>query len=253
MPWSTFPGGFSAFFADLVDYSGIGLFSLQWFMVRLMRHLTDNIIGFREDPVDASRASHPSKRPDEIGVAERELAAMQNDVRTALCQKAHLAALGTAVAKVNQDLRGTLFSALLVSDWLEDSKDPAVKSITPRIISSIERAVSLCTETLSYVGKEQPYLMSLQVALAELVADVRDDLLPSGESDFELTNDVPVDLVIDADRDQFYRVIGNIARNAVEAGAWSLHVSVQWNGKGVHIDLRDVGPGLAPRALENLF
>ena len=65
-------------------------FSLQWFMVRLMRRLTDNIVGFREDPVDASRASHPSKRPDEIGVAERELAAMQN-VRTVLCQKTHLA------------------------------------------------------------------------------------------------------------------------------------------------------------------
>ena len=129
-------------------------FSLQWFMVRPMRRLTDNIVGFREDPEDASRALHPSKRPDEIGVAERELAAMQSDVRTALRQKTHLAALGTAVAKVNHDLRGILSSALLVSDRLEDSKDPAVKSITPRIISSIERAVSLCTETLSYVGKE---------------------------------------------------------------------------------------------------
>lgn len=188
-------------------------------MVPLMRRLTDNIVGFREYPVDASRASHPSKRPDEIGVAERELAAMQNDFRTALCQKTHLAASGTAVAKVNHDLRGTLSSALLVSDWLENSKDPAVKSITLRIISSIERAVSLCTETLSYVGKEQPYLKSQQVALAELVADVRDDLLPNGDSDFELTNDVAVDLVIDADRDQFYRVIENIDRNAAEAGA----------------------------------
>ena len=89
--------------------------------------------------------------------------------------------------------------------------------------------------------------------MAELVADVRDDLLPGGESDFELTNDVAVDLVIDADRDQLYRVIGNIARNAAEAGARSLHVSVQQNGKGVHIDMRDDGPGLAPRALENLF
>ena len=129
-------------------------FSLQWFMVRPMRRLTDNIVGFREDSEDASRALHPSKRPDEIGVAERELAAMQSDVQTALRQKTHLAALGTAVAKVNHDLRGILSSALLVSDRLEDSKDPAVKSITPRIISSIERAVSLCTETLSYVGKE---------------------------------------------------------------------------------------------------
>lgn len=28
---------------------------------------------------------------------------------------------------------------------------------------------------------------------------------------------------------------------------------MQRNGKGVLIDMRDVGPGLAPRALENLF
>ncbi|MDP7390812.1 MAG: cyclic nucleotide-binding domain-containing protein [Alphaproteobacteria bacterium] len=52
-------------------------FSLQWFMVRPMRRLTDNIVGFREDAEDASRAWHPSKRPDEIGVAERVLAASE--------------------------------------------------------------------------------------------------------------------------------------------------------------------------------
>ena len=48
-------------------------FSLQCFMVRPMLRLTDNVVGFRENPEDASRAFHPSKRPDEIGVAEREL------------------------------------------------------------------------------------------------------------------------------------------------------------------------------------
>ena len=118
-------------------------------MARPMRRLTDNTVGFRTDPEVASRALHSSIGPDETFVAERELATMQNDVQTALRQKTHLAALGTAVARVNYDLRGTLSSALLVSDWLEDSKNPTVKSITPRIISSIERAVSLFTETQS--------------------------------------------------------------------------------------------------------
>jgi len=130
-------------------------FPLQWLMVWPMRRLTDNIVAFHENPEDASRAFHPNERPDEIGVAERELASMQSDVRNALKQKSHLAALGTAVAKVNHDLRRILSSALLVSDRLETSQDPEVRRITPRIISSIERAVSLCAETLSYVGKEQ--------------------------------------------------------------------------------------------------
>ena len=80
---------------SLIKTAALVYFSLQWFMVRLMRRLrTDNIVGFRENPEDASRASvHPlSKRPDEIGVAERELAAMQSAVRTALRRKTHLAA-----------------------------------------------------------------------------------------------------------------------------------------------------------------
>ena len=41
----------------------------------------------------------PSARRDEIGGAERELAAMQGELYSFLQQKARLAALGTAVAK----------------------------------------------------------------------------------------------------------------------------------------------------------
>ena len=52
-------------------------FSLQWFMVRPMRCLTDNTVGFCEDPEVASRVLHQSIGPDEICVAERELATMQ--------------------------------------------------------------------------------------------------------------------------------------------------------------------------------
>lgn len=228
-------------------------FSLQWLMVRPMQKLTDNIVSFHEDPEDASRALRPTSRRDEIGVAERELASMQDDVRSALRQKSHLAALGTAVAKVNHDLRGILSSALLVSDRLETSNDPSVKSITPRIISSIERAVSLCTETLSYVGKERQHLKPERFLLKSLVGDICLDLVPEDTEDFCIENAVEVTLEVNADRAQLYRVIGNIARNASEAGAETLTITAQVNGSGIEIDLRDDGPGLAPRALQNLF
>ena len=54
---------------------------------------------------------HHRRRPsasDEIGIAERELAAMQRDLASMLQQKSHLAALGLAVSKINHDLRNLL-------------------------------------------------------------------------------------------------------------------------------------------------
>lgn len=229
-------------------------FALHRLMVRPMRRLTENIVAFHDDPEDESRAFHPSARGDEIGVAERELASMQDDVRAALRQQSHLAALGTAVAKVNHDLRGILSSALLVSDRLETSQDPSVRRITPRIISSIERAVALCTETLSYVGKERPALKSEPFSLAGLIDDVGADFVPEGtETEFELANEIEPGFEVNADRDQLYRVVNNLARNAMEAGAGRLTVTARRNGKRLEIDRLDDGPGLPPRAVENLF
>jgi signal transduction histidine kinase len=77
---------------------------------------------------------------------------MQRGLRAALRQKASLAALGTAVAKVNHDLRGILSSALLVSDRLETAQDPEVRRVAPQVINSIERAVALCSDTMDYVS-----------------------------------------------------------------------------------------------------
>lgn len=228
-------------------------FSLQWLVVRPMRRLTENIAAFRENSQDASQAFQPNERPDEIGVAERELASMQSDVRNALKQKSHLAALGTAVGKVNHDLREILSSGLLVSDRLETSQDPEVRHITPLIISSIERAVSLCAETLSYVGKEQKDLKTKPFALRALISEVSSNLTPDGELGLNLENDIEPTVEVTADREQLYRIVNNIACNAAEAGAGKLVVSAHMNGRGFEIGLRDDGPVLPPRALANLF
>jgi hypothetical protein len=46
-------------------------FSLQWLMIRPMRRLTQAMVAFRDDPEDLSATIQPSRRSDEIGVAER--------------------------------------------------------------------------------------------------------------------------------------------------------------------------------------
>src|SRR6516225_234253 len=76
-----------------------------------MRRITASMMKFREDPEDASRMIAAGGRKDEIGVAERELGVLQKTVRQALGQRARLAALGTAVSKINHDLRNILATA----------------------------------------------------------------------------------------------------------------------------------------------
>src|SRR5690606_15205019 len=92
-----------------------------------IRRLTGNIVGFRHSPETATLALTPSGRRDEIGILERELAAMVRDIYSMRRQRRHLADLGLAVAKINHDLRNTLTSAQLLSDQVAHVDDPKVQ------------------------------------------------------------------------------------------------------------------------------
>lgn len=223
--------------------------SLQWLLVRPMRRLTEAMIAFRDAPEDRARIVRPSGRTDELGMAEDVLADMQTGLAEALRQKAHLAALGTAVAKINHDLRGILSTALLVSDRLELSEDPAVRKATPTLFAAIDRAVALCSRTLDYVRDGGPTLSKTLLRLNDLVGDLP-DALPAG---IALDNAVPRDCLIDADREEIFRVLVNLARNAQEAGATRLRVVAETGPERVAIAVEDDGPGLPPKARETLF
>src|SRR5207245_9753529 len=105
------------------------------------------MVHFREDPEDASRVIAAGGRRDEIGVAERELAVLQRTVRQALEQRARLAALGTAVTKINHDLRNILATARLVTDGLAASAAPERRRVAPRPSGAISRAAALAPRT----------------------------------------------------------------------------------------------------------
>lgn len=232
--------------------AGLVFLVLRWQFVRPMRRLTGRMIRFREAPDDASRIVTPSARADELGAAERELAIMQQAVHDALTQRRHLAALGAAVAKIQHDLRGVLSSALVVSDRLEGSADPEVRRVTPTLVASIERAAKLCGETLHYVGRDQPPRAPERIALAELIDEAAQGL-PNGAA---VTAEVGPDVAVFADRDQLYRILTNLFRNAAQAGAETVTAAAGADGAdgdAITLDVRDDGPGLPPRAQEKLF
>ena len=228
--------------------------SLQWLMVRPMRRITQSMTAFRDDPEDAAHSAlEPSRRSDEIGIAERELVDMQSRLRAALHQKSRLAALGIAVTKISHDLRGILATARLVSDRIADSDDPEVKRITPTLLGAIDRAVDLCSQTLTFITDKPPELRRSRFAIASLAEEVGQSLAEVVRSDAVWTVHAPDNPLIDADRDQLFRVLSNLGRNALQAGATRLEIRAHSTGDRTVIEVADNGPGLPPRARERLF
>jgi len=220
--------------------------------VRPMRRITASMVEFRDDPEDASRVIAASGRRDEIGVAERELAVLQRTVRQALGQRARLAALGTAVTKINHDLRNILATARLVTDGLTASAAPEVRRVAPRLLDAIDRAIALCTRTLDFSREDTPPLARSRFSLAPLIDEIGPGLALS-DGDLAIEDAIPPDLMVEADRDQLYRVFLNLARNAVEAGAHRLRFSAGHEAADIAIEVADDGHGLPPKARENLF
>ena len=228
--------------------------SLQWLLVRPMRQLTANMTAFSMAPEDATRLMSPSKRSDEIGIAQRQLESMQRALRDALRQKTRLAALGTAVTKINHDLRNLLSTASLLSERLEGAKDPKVREVAPRLESALDRAVVLCTDTLDFAKSEASEPKPTPVELRNLVEDVAGTLpVKDNGGGSSLTITVPPNLTALADRTHLYRALSNLGANAVQAGAANITISAGAAGGRVHIDVADDGPGLPRSAREHLF
>jgi signal transduction histidine kinase len=226
--------------------------SLQWLLVVPMRRLTASMVAFRQDPEDAGRVIVPSGREDELGTAESELARLQETVRQALRQRARLAALGTAVTKINHDLKNILSTARLVSDRLAENPLPDVRRAAASVLSAIDRAVLLCAGTLAFTREGAAPLVPIRFPLAPLIAEMA-AALPVTPTDFRLEN-LAEGAEIEADRDQLFRVLFNLACNAIEAEAnrLSFQASPADTG-GLALDIADNGHGLPPRARENLF
>ena len=234
--------------------AGLVYVVLQWLMVRPILRLTESMVRFRNNPEDEGITIRTSRRGDEIGVAERELAAMQGQIRQALRQKARLAALGTAVAKIHHDLRNTLASAVLASDRLANIDDPEVQRLAPRLYQAIDRAVALTSRTLEFARDEATPLRQSMFRLRDLLAEVDEAVHgPEAAAPQVAADGSGLDVLIAADRSQLFRVFSNLALNAAQAGARSVRFETQASDGLVRIDVSDDGPGIPPEVRDKLF
>ncbi len=228
--------------------------ALDRLLVRPMRIITASIAGFRQDPTQSSQSELSwlaGRGQDEISVAAGELKIMQDDLRAALWRNARLAALGTSVAKISHDLRNILSSALLVADSLEQTADPAVQRAAQRLIRAVRRATQLVSQTVDFAREGPPAITRTAVIVRDLVEEAA--LAARPDDPGLIDNEVPENLVLALDRDQLFRVLFNLIRNAAEAGADRITLSVATSSGVTRMQVRDNGPGLPPRVQESLF
>lgn len=235
--------------------------SLRALFVRPLQRLTRAMQDFSENPEDSARLFQTSARADEIGDAERRFAEMQETLARTLHQKQRLADLGLAVSKINHDLRNLLASAQLFIERLENVPDPTVRRLAPKILSTLDRAVTYTQAVMAY-GKAQEAAPNRRlVRLARVAADVG-ELLALADHPM-IDYDVAIDpaLEIDADPEQIFRVLLNLVRNAMqaleavpdEALVCRIHVSAQREGGTVVIRVADTGPGVPEAVKATLF
>ncbi|WCR12256.1 HAMP domain-containing histidine kinase [Paracoccus stylophorae] len=227
-----------------------------------IRRVISHLSSYAAAPEDPRHIITPDARLVELREAEAALAAMQKTVTSSLKHKDRMAGLGQAVAKISHDLRNILTTAQIFADRLEDSADPKVRRAAPKLVNSITRAVNLCETTLAFGKAEEPAPTLSRFNLSHLVADLIEAESLAGESTgqgrVEFLSDLPPTLTIRADRDQLYRVLTNLVRNArqaiegtgqpgtVEIGAGE--TDAEW-----WIRIGDTGPGLPDKAREFLF
>jgi signal transduction histidine kinase len=241
-----------AIFVGAVIYS-----ALFFLFVRPMHRLAAAMIHFRDDPNDSRRKVVPSGERNEIGQAEVELAQMQEDIRQALHQRERLASLGSAVAKINHDLRNVLTTAQLVSDRLAMDKDSRVRGMGERLVRAVDRGVRLCEETLQFGRADEPPPVRTKVPVSALLDEAAQDAMLS-EGDVDWHNQVATDLILDADPDHAHRIFLNLFRNAIQAmkstdGLVALQASAISDGDQTLIEVRDSGPGLPDKVQARLF
>ena len=233
--------------------------TLDTLLVKPMTKLTRNMVRFSERPEDPTRIVTPSGRGDEIGTAERELAAMQTELAGMLSQKNRLAALGLAVSKISHDLRNMLSSAQLLSDRLRSVKDERVQHLVPKLLASLDRAIRLCARTLDFGQAQEtpPQAQAIRACPARRrgrrrarAAAAQSDRLDARHRRRAQGRCRP--------RSALPRVEQSLPQRRAGAGErgrrrGEIVIAARREGAVDVIDVRDTGPGVPERAKTHLF
>jgi signal transduction histidine kinase len=238
--------------------AGLLFLAVGRMLVAPIRRVVGNMSAYAEAPEDARRFIEPQSTVVELREAEEALQDLQKQLTSALRQKERLAQLGGAVARISHDLRNILTTAQLMSDRIEMSKDPTVARAAPKLITAIGRAVSLCEATLTFGKAEEPPPTLTRFMLSGLVEEIVEGERIAGDGLVDYVTDIAPAMTLRADREQLYRVLSNLTRNARQAieatgRPGTIEIGAGEEEGGWWIRVGDTGPGLPQKTREHLF
>ncbi len=145
----------------IVTLVSFGLYSYrQWLLWRFLSQplqaLIETFNSFSSEPTIAGPLPTHVTQSREFNRAAKAVEQTQLNTLIALRQREHLADIGEAVTKINHYIRNVLSSATLVTDALMGSDDPKVRSSTPHVVRSLEKAVDRCKSMLDYLVEVPP-------------------------------------------------------------------------------------------------
>jgi signal transduction histidine kinase len=233
---------------------------------RLLRPLDDIRAGAQRfgsgDFAQAIPVRRP-KSPDELGQLARTINTMGADIQQMLDAKRAL------LLAISHELRSPLTRARLNTELLPDT--PGVQTSRQALLRDLALMRDLVTDLLESERLASPHaaLQREPTQLAELVADVADEVVAEAAhsaaaslpNPSRVTQTLAADLpVLALDRTRMRLLLRNLLDNALRHNTaidgtplQAVVVSVQRTTEGgVHITVRDFGPGVDPAALPHL-
>lgn len=230
--------------------------TLLCLLVRPTRRMTENLTQFAKEPENPDNIMMATARRNEIGLLEKQIVKMQQEIRQALAQKTRLANLGMAISKINHDLKNILSTAQLSRDYLEHKSDnKQQKRVVSRLYTAVDNAIDLCERTLKYGKVEEPPPVKKLIPLQKIVAEAKDALKESAGKNIKWICQIPSSFKVFADKGQLFRALFNLCHNAIEAMGekGTLTVLAKEKGNRQLIGILDTGPGVSEKVREDLF
>jgi signal transduction histidine kinase len=140
--------------------------------------------------------------------------------------------------------------------------DPKVQRFAPKLMRALERAIAFCQSTLSYGAAQEPPPDRKTLEVGPLIEEVHEALGLSLDVPIRWIVSVERGLTMEADHDQMFRVLVNVARNAVQAldargvrdpARDQIRITGRREGSVVVIEVSDTGPGVSERARDHMF
>lgn len=172
-----------------------------------------------------------------------------------LARSERLALIGQMLAQITHEVRNPLNALSLNTELLTDELgqlDPEKSTEVWPLISTISGEIERLTQVTAHYLQlaRRPPAKLAQVDLDTLTQDVT--RLLQVELDQEgvvLNSEGAADQMILADGNQLRQALINIVRNAVEAGATTLHLRLTGGEGQMQLSLADNGPGMTPEEI----